>query len=110
MGRQFWRPGGEVVFAGTDYPDILGPYAGFYGNVVVIKHAACSKDAMFIRFMVTWANLGGTGQIVSVGEQIGIVGMTGIATGTHLHFEVRLDENDYFKRPIPPCGSTRLTG
>jgi len=93
---------GEVVFAGSDYPDALGPYAGFYGNVVVIKHSGLfeGRDVYTLyghmgEIQVT------TGQLVTVGEQIGIVGMTGIATGTHLHFEVRLDRNDYFQTTNP---------
>jgi len=32
---------------------------------------------------------------VSVGEQVGLVGMSGVAEGPHLHFEVRLGENAY---------------
>ena len=93
---------GEVVFAGTDYPDSLGPYAGFYGNVVVIRHAGLFEGRdVYTLYAHMSENLVETGQIVAVGEQIGAVGMTGIATGTHLHFEVRLDENDYFKTTNP---------
>ncbi|NLM17618.1 MAG: M23 family metallopeptidase [Candidatus Riflebacteria bacterium] len=56
-----------------------------YGNVVIIEHqkgiqtvyAHCSKLAVK------------KGQTVTTKQVIGYVGMTGVATGNHLHFEVR---------------------
>jgi len=67
-------------------------YAGWrrgYGLVVVIDHgkgietvyAHCSKLAVKV------------GQHVNTGQRIGYVGNTGVATGSHLHFEVRRDGN-----------------
>jgi len=87
---------GEVVFAGSDSSTILGPYLGFYGNVIVISHPGLyeGRDVYTLYAHLSVINVE-EGALVEVGEVIGEVGMTGIATGTHLHFEVRLDVNDY---------------
>ncbi|PKO17300.1 MAG: hypothetical protein CVU39_05980 [Chloroflexi bacterium HGW-Chloroflexi-10] len=41
------------------------------------------------------------GQKVEMGEQLGIVGNTGNTTGPHLHFEVRLASNSFFRTRNP---------
>jgi murein DD-endopeptidase MepM/ murein hydrolase activator NlpD len=59
-----------------------------YGNNVIIDHGN--------GFTTLYAHLTSlsvvTGQVVEQGRQIGSMGSTGSATGTHLHFEVRFGE------------------
>ena len=76
---------GKVVFAG---------WKTGYGYVVMVDHgkgyetlyAHCSKLAVT------------TGQTVSAGKIVAYVGRTGVATGPHLHFEVR--KNGVYKNPL----------
>ena len=56
------------------------------------------------------------GQLVQTGDILGQVGETGKVTGPHLHFEVRLGENNFFatRNPelwiVPPVGWGVLAG
>lgn len=87
---------GEVVFAGTDDLTVLGPYTGFYGNVVIVRHARLFEGRdLFTLYAHLSAIDVNEGQEVTLGDRIGAVGLSGAANGSHLHFEVRLDENDY---------------
>ncbi len=88
--------GGVVVLAEDDYNQVLGLYYNFYGKLVVIEH----RPAGYAQPVYTlYGHLAEyqvrPGQEVQAGEQIGLVGMGGAATGSHLHFEVRYAENDY---------------
>lgn len=91
---------GEVVFAGLDDPVPMGPYPNFYGNTVVIRldrklPVAGGEIDVFVLYghlsRVTVAQ----GQRVQPNDIVGEVGMTGIAIGPHLHFEMRVGENTY---------------
>jgi hypothetical protein len=76
---------GEVIFAGSDEEAIYSPWRNYYGNLVVVQHI----DGLF----TLYAHLSKidlqAGQEVLVGDKIGEVGKTGVAIGSHLHFEVR---------------------
>ena len=73
-----------------------------YGNTIVVRHSNgwTTRYAHMNRF-VTGINVGSQ---VDQGEVIGYVGMTGLATGPHLHYEMRY--NGIHKDPqavdLPP--------
>jgi murein DD-endopeptidase MepM/ murein hydrolase activator NlpD len=96
--------GDPVVAAGTGTVVLAGAapagYSG-YGNVVMIDHGngLATLYAHLSRVDVA------VGQTVQQGEQIGAIGATGLATGDHLHFEVRVDNKPEDPMPhLPPRG------
>lgn len=90
---------GAVQFAGPDHEALYSPWANFYGNVVVIRHA----DEMYTLYAHLSKVDVRVGDEVRAGDQIGEVGQSGVAIGSHLHFEVRKggDGRDYFSTQNP---------
>jgi len=87
---------GEVVVAGDDRQAKYGPYFNFYGNLVVIRHDLPEiGQPLYTLYGHLSEVLAATGERVQRGDKIGLVGMSGAATGSHLHFEVRLGANTY---------------
>jgi murein DD-endopeptidase MepM/ murein hydrolase activator NlpD len=87
---------GDVVVAGDDRKVFYGPYSYFYGNLVVLEHHLPGYDLpVFTLYGHLSKILVQVGQRVQRGQRVGLVGMSGVATGTHLHFEVRFGENTY---------------
>lgn len=90
---------GTVIFAGT---------RGGYGNTIEVRHA----NGYVTRYahLRNFASGVRSGKRVGIGQTVGYVGMTGLATGPHLHFEVivggvqrdpRTALNDKAGEPIP---------
>ncbi|MFF8914295.1 peptidoglycan DD-metalloendopeptidase family protein [Streptomyces sp. NPDC015032] len=76
---------GTSVKAITSGTVVTAGWGGAYGNQVVIKHA----DGHYSQYGHLSSISVAAGQSVSTGQQIGLSGSTGNATGPHLHFEVR---------------------
>lgn len=90
---------GVVVFADVDKQTKFSPWTNFYGNVVVIQHA----NEMYTLYAHLSSILVRVGDTVNAGDEIGQVGATGGATGSHLHFEVRVGSEymDHFSTQNP---------
>lgn len=91
---------GEVVHAGFDDLELLGPYNNFYGNAVVIKldrrlSVAGGEMDVYLLYGHLSEVRAARGQRVQPDDLIGLVGMTGIAIGPHLHVEMRVGANTY---------------
>jgi murein DD-endopeptidase MepM/ murein hydrolase activator NlpD len=78
---------GDPIRAALAGRVILGSYYGGYGNAVIIDHGG----GMTTLYAHQSALEVGYGDQVEAGEVIGYVGSTGLSTGPHLHFEVRMD-------------------
>jgi hypothetical protein len=82
---------GRVIFAGEDRLPQFAPWPKFYGRLIVLEHVHPQSGA---HFYTLYGHLSALrvreGQEVRQGETIGEVGMSGVAIGSHLHFEVRL--------------------
>lgn len=93
LALDFAYPGGitKDVFCSADGEVILARPGSGYGNYVMVKHSDVSG-----RHLVTtlYAHLDSiyvrVGQKVAMGQALGKEGNTGIGSGPHLHFEVRL--------------------
>jgi murein DD-endopeptidase MepM/ murein hydrolase activator NlpD len=94
-GVDYAAASGTEVMATSDGIVTARGVSGGYGNLVEIRHANdyVTRYAHLSRFD-SGIRVGGR---VSQGQIIGYVGMTGLATGPHLHYELHLNG-----RPIDP--------
>ncbi len=86
--------GDSVVAAGNGKVVVAGNLGG-YGKTVIIDHGGgiMTLYAHNSRLLVS------KGSNVTRGQQVSLVGSTGMSTGPHLHFEVR--KNGQYVDPIP---------
>lgn len=89
---------GEPISSAGDGIVVEARFHGDFGNLVVIEHSNGIRTyyAHMSKILVT------EGQSVSQGDVIGQIGATGKAEGPHVHFEVRLpDDNGVYYRVNP---------
>jgi murein DD-endopeptidase MepM/ murein hydrolase activator NlpD len=87
-GVDYAAPSGTPIRAAGDGKITFRGWKSGYGNFVTIQHNGHISTAY--GHMSRFANEK-VGQRVSQGQVIGYVGMTGLATGPHLHYEFRVD-------------------
>lgn len=88
-GVDYAAPTGTPIYAAGDAKvEFRGVKNGF-GNVVILQHGG-QYSTVYGHMSRFAAGLSG-GQRVRQGQLIGYVGMTGLATGPHLHYEFRIN-------------------
>ena len=92
--------GTRVKASGDAVVDFVGQKGG-YGNVIVLRHA--NAVSTVYGHLSRFAEGLHRGEKVAQGEVIGFVGMTGLATGPHLHYEFLLngEHRDPMKAVLP---------
>lgn len=88
---------GTVVWAGFGLYFLKPEFRDPYGLAVAIRHDfGYDGNALYTVYGHMDDLYAYQGQQVQAGDVIGIVGETGKVTGPHLHFEVRIEKNNYF--------------
>jgi murein DD-endopeptidase MepM/ murein hydrolase activator NlpD len=92
-GIDFGAPWGSPIVAAADGQVVGAGYAGGYGRQVRIVHEG--------GLMTTYSHMSSIvaqpGMPVRQGQVVGYAGSSGLATGPHVHFEVRIGG-----RPVNP--------
>ena len=78
---------GAAILAAADGTVVAASYESSMGNYIMIDHGG----GLYTVYMHCSSLYVSTGQTVSAGDTIAAVGSTGISTGPHLHFSVRLN-------------------
>jgi len=88
-GVDLAAPGGSDILAAYDGVVVGAAYNDSMGNYVMIDHGG----GLYTIYMHASKLLVSSGQSVSRGQKIALVGTTGRSTGNHLHFSVRVNGN-----------------
>ena len=114
QGIDFVPGNGEPVYAISDGMVYDMGSGGGYGNYVILKHLIANSEGQIEEWTSLYAHLQNNsfpegmmiGSVVKTREQIGRVGNTGVSTGPHLHFELKI--NDENVDPLPLLGTYKI--
>ncbi|MEJ2061507.1 MAG: peptidoglycan DD-metalloendopeptidase family protein [Gammaproteobacteria bacterium] len=87
-GVDYAAPTGTPIRAAGDGKVVFKGRKGGYGKVIILRHGAIYSTVY--GHMSRYARGLSVGKRVRQGQIIGYVGMTGLATGPHLHYEFRV--------------------
>lgn len=96
-GIDFVETKGASVYATGNGIIVRKGYNSGYGNYIEIQHAG-GFQSLYAHLSEVFVNVGDS---VRIGKRIACVGNTGLATGNHLHYEVRKGKN--FLNPAEWC-------
>jgi murein DD-endopeptidase MepM/ murein hydrolase activator NlpD len=88
-GRDLAAPEGTPVVAALSGRVVSSGLAGGYGLAVELEHDRPRRRTLYGHLSELYVK---EGEMVRQGEVIGRVGSTGLSTGPHLHFELRLPQ------------------
>jgi murein DD-endopeptidase MepM/ murein hydrolase activator NlpD len=88
-GVDYAAPKGTPIRAAGDGKVVFRGWKSGYGNAIVLQHGG--QYSTLYGHMSRFADGAGVGKRVSQGEIIGYVGMTGLATAPHLHYEFQVN-------------------
>ena len=111
QGIDFVPGYGEPVLAITDGMVIDMGSNGGYGNFIMLKHLVGNTEGEIDEWITLYAHLKTDsfveglkiGSVVKTGEQLAAVGNTGMSTGAHLHFELKINGENV--DPLPLLGT-----
>lgn len=86
-GVDIGAPSGSNIVAAAPGKVIMATYNSAYGNYMIVDHGG-GLSTMYAHQSAFVAKVG---DAVLAGDVIGKVGSTGLSTGPHLHFEVRIN-------------------
>jgi hypothetical protein len=89
-GRDLAAPEGTPVVAALSGRVVSSGLAGGYGLAVELEHERPRRRTLYGHLSELYVK---EGEMVRQGEVIGRVGSTGLSTGPHLHFELRLPQD-----------------
>ena len=101
-GVDYAAPSGTPIKAAGDGKVIFRGARNGYGNTVILQHG--SNITTLYAHMSRFASPR-VGSRITQGQTIGFVGMSGLATGPHLHYEYRVNDIHRNPRtvPLPPA-------
>ena len=95
---------GEPIYAAASGTVVTAGRSNGYGNLIELDHGkGLATRYGHLSYIGVY-----TGQRIRQGELIGRMGSTGRSTGTHLHFEVRIDGRAVNPRPYLDASSYML--